>query len=537
MNLSNMSVQADHSPSLLELPSTCLAHLVQHVASGPGGLASAAAFSRTCKYFYALSESSAVTYRNLHFGKPVKSLGHRFWPWLAKREGRIAGLTADVRLLRVGGLGPEQLQVLFRIPGLHLTIHYDSEATAPLEAFVTKVLRPHGHLIDHLIAPVRIKEEELTLQDFGEAAAACRSLDLTARQYSEEPFDVGALDPVAGSLVRLNLASPGSLFSNSSLRKLSSFSRLSLLSLKHVALEAQDSWLLMAQLTNLKQLSLQIAASGDPSPLSALSGLSSLEIGSYDVVQEGLIIRHTFSSLQPLSTLQQLEELELYAKACTATSLHGLAELSRLERLRLEGPMLKSLEGLSMGLTVLGILKAPQLVSLAGFEHLQGLQKLALFDCGVSSFQLLAALGSLGDLSLSSGTLTSLVGLEGNLCTCLQSLRLSFCRELKQLSGIEGLTALQRVEIFYCGVTSLQPVGQLVEGLQKLRVTDCRSVQEEVLELPHIQPTPDVNIQHSNVKEVVLAGGVRRTVDVRINLLARQRSWRIRRERGRGGRG
>jgi hypothetical protein len=34
-------------------------------------------------------------------------------------------------------------------------------------------------------------------------------------------------------------------------------------------------------------------------------------------------------------------------------------------------------------------------------------------------------------------------------------------------------------------------------------------VEEEVLELPHVQPTAYVDVSHSNVKEVVLAGGVR----------------------------
>ena len=33
-------------------------------------------------------------------------------------------------------------------------------------------------------------------------------------------------------------------------------------------------------------------------------------------------------------------------------------------------------------------------------------------------------------------------------------------------------------------------------------------MQDEVIELPHVQPTAEVPIARSNVKEVVLAGGV-----------------------------
>ena len=110
------------------------------------------------------------------------------------------------------------------------------------------------------------------------------------------------------------------------------------------------------------------------------------------------------------------------------------------------------------------------------------------------------------------GTFTSLAGLEGNLCTCLQTLRLGPCGQLRQLTGIEGLTGLQRLDMYACGVTSLQLVGQLVGGLRELLVVGCSMVQEKVLELPHVKPTAQVCIDSSNVKEVVLAGGVRKWV-------------------------
>jgi hypothetical protein len=45
--------------------------------------------------------------------------------------------------------------------------------------------------------------------------------------------------------------------------------------------------------------------------------------------------------------------------------------------------------------------------------------------------------------------------------------------------------------------------------LEKLSFFECREVREEVLELPHVQPTVDMLVRYSHVKEVVLAGGVR----------------------------
>ena len=125
--------------------------------------------------------------------------------------------------------------------------------------------------------------------------------------------------------------------------------------------------------------------------------------------------------------------------------------------------MLTSLEGVSTGLRMLTIESAPQLECLNGIEHLQG----------------------------------------------LQSLKLGYCEQLRHLSGIEGLTALQELRINQCGVTSLQPVGQLVGGLMRLCVNSCHSVEDEVLQLPHILPWAGVYIEGSNVKEVVLAGGLR----------------------------
>ena len=246
-----MSLQANQysPPNFLELPSTWLAHLFQHVASGPRGLASAAALSQTCKPIYALSESSAVKYRDLHLDHPVNSFSHPFFRWISKRHSRVAGLTAELRLLRVGSPEPEaeQLQLMFSIPALHLTLFFVALISTPNDPFMTKVLRPHGHLIDRLEASVRTDTDSLTLQDFCEAAAACRSLNLTATQQSGEALNIGALKPVTGSLVRLKLGSGGCHWMPlDGFSSLCSFSKLRSLSLTTFGFAEQHPWLWMA---------------------------------------------------------------------------------------------------------------------------------------------------------------------------------------------------------------------------------------------------------------------------------------------------
>ena len=481
-----MSVQTYlSSPSnLLELPSTCLAHLVQHVASGSGGLASAAALSGTCKSFYALSESSAVTYRNLHLDTPlISSLEHPFWPWLAKRRSRVDGLTAEVRLtVGIPEHEPEQLQMMFGIPGPHLTLRCDGEISTPDDPFMVQVLRPHGALIEHLVFVASIGYVDgLALQGFCEAAAPCRSLDLTVKR-ADGRIPTSALAPVAGFLVRLDLTSILHCQSES-VSSLSLLSQLTSLSLDGCEFEAEEPWMHLAEMTNLKQLSLQVAASGDPSTLSVLTGLSSLSLmSSYPLIGDWLVDPWTFSSLQPLSTMQELKELVLSDIACSATSLHGLVELSSLETLRLKFPlMLKTLKGVSRGLTSLTVYSATRLESLAGIEHLQGLHDLSLRDCGVAPLYPIVALESLRNLTIGGtfgGSLTSLTVLEGNLCTSLHSLNLRCCNELSHLSGIERFTSLQQLEIFFCeDLMSLEPVGQLVGGLRYLHVDECRCLQ------------------------------------------------------------
>ena len=99
--------------------------------------------------------------------------------------------------------------------------------------------------------------------------------------------------------------------------------------------------------------------------------------------------------------------------------------------------------------------------------------------------------------SLGSGSLSSLEGIEG-LGNCLKSLGLEFCMSLRSLSGIEGLTAIENLELYRCGVTSLQPVKALVTpGLKRVLITSCSeiAVEEKQLGLPHIAATAVVAIE------------------------------------------
>jgi hypothetical protein len=92
---------------VLELPKAFLALLFQHVASGPGGLASAAALGQTCKFLHSLSEGPAVAYSNLLLATEISSPDHPFWQWLVKKSGRIAGLSLELRLAVLGDDGDE----------------------------------------------------------------------------------------------------------------------------------------------------------------------------------------------------------------------------------------------------------------------------------------------------------------------------------------------------------------------------------------------------------------------------------------------
>jgi Leucine-rich repeat (LRR) protein len=512
--LSTMSVNM--TPQLSELPPSWLVLLFRHVASGPGGLASSAALSQTCKHLHGLSEGPAVTYSNIIVAAVISSPDHPAWQWLAKRNGRMAGLRLK---LRVGQNGNQRLrwmqplETLSSIPNVQLRVHWVGIVADLDHPCIAQWLEQHGQLISHLTVELLVSESRLKLKDFSKAAAPCKSLDLTITYDCNEEVDLAALTAVAGSLRRLT-CQPEHSVGSSSLKGtsiLNSMSRLTALHLSSDDLGNEEPWALLANLRGLQRLYLTVGACGDPSPLSALTGLTYLNLRSFPLEDDDQA-PFSFTSLQPLSTLQQLEVLHLGLHACAATSLQGLAGLSNLKQLGLEfrpraGSMLRSLEGISSGVIDLSIRNAPNFGDMAGIEACSSVTKLSLHYCG--ALQPLRGLTSLKHLVLLGCSLTSLESLD--LTTVpLQSLALSNCSSLTSLAGVEHLSALKSLQLLQCGVTSLQPLSQLGKGLRKLSVGSCMRVQEEVLELPHVQSTADVVMLFSNVREVVLGGGVRR---------------------------
>jgi hypothetical protein len=509
--MSAMSVQL--TSQLLELPPAWLALLFRHVASGPGGIANAAALSQTCKSLHSLSEGFAVTYSNIILAAAISCPDHPFWQWLAKRNGRVAGLSLELHASPRGGQLPrwvQRLQTLSGIPGVQLRVDWKGRIVSLEDPCMSHWLKQHGQLISHLKAEIFTGDGWLKLMDFAEAAGQCRSIDLRVKHSPNHLLDLADLDTVAGALDCLTCQS---IFPRHvSLRgvsALNSMSQLTALHFAHEDLGSEEPWGLLARLTSLRLLILKVRASGDPSPLSALTGLTTLKLQSLEPGANGPV-PFSFSSLQPLSTLQQLKELHLGDFACAATALQGLAGLSKLQRFDIVcgGCKMSTLQGISPGVIDVSICFAPDLVGLAGIEGCSGMEKLLLDNCGVSSLQPLRGLSRMEHLRASWCCLTSLEGLYG---MSLQSLSLFNCSSLMDLSGVEHLSTLNSLEVEMCGVTSLQPLSQLGTGLRTLKVIACKSVQEEVLELPHVQPRADVTVHDSNVKEVVLAGGVRRT--------------------------
>jgi hypothetical protein len=508
---------------LLDMPPAWLALLFQHVASGPRGLANAAALTQTCKLLQSLSEGPVVLYRNLGLAAAISSCDHPVWHWLARRFGRVAGLSLKLCLGTLDADATENadqlpdwmqpLQTLSGTPGVQLHVEWVGSIDDLDHPFIDQWLKQHGKLISHLTVQVHVSEDRLELKDFSEAAASCKSIDLEIRHSSTQTVDLADLHPVSGSLKRL-ICKPGGFMELGTLRGASAFNSMSQLVALDLACEdllSEEPWGMLAILTSLQQLRLTVRASGDPSPLSALTRLSSLHLYSLGIGPGGQVL-FSFSSLQPLSTLQQLEQLHLGHRACAATSLQGLAGLSSLKLLNLDapfGPGIKSLEGISSGLSEVVLGCARGLPNLDGIEGCASLEQLSLYTCGVSSLQPLMGLSKLKQLFLAKCCLTSLEGLNS---TSLESLCLTSCTALTQPSGYEHLSSLKTLEVVDCGVTSLQALSQLGEGLQELTVFGCKRVQEEVLELPHVQPTAMVLVVDSNVKEVVLAGGLRRAV-------------------------
>ena len=486
--------------SFADLPSAWLLHLYQHIIATPGGLASAAALSQTCSSLHAL-ESSSVPYCNIELEQPISSSDSSFWPWLAKRKGSVAGLTlsVDEGNAVTSNKWEEPFKLLATIPDVRLKLvvseyGYDLQTAAP---------------------------EAWKVKDFATAATPCKSLSLSVVNYAEWPLNIGFLTGVGHSLVSLSIGrrGMGGHFLTTSTEIFSCLTVLTELKLIDQFL-CVEPWEHIATLVNLKDLSLDMTARGDPSPLSALTRLRRLHLESVEIEEALNGSPFRFSSLQPLSGMQQLEELCLSC-CCEVTSLQGLSGLSRLRTLSIKHSYrLASLAGVSMGLTSLQLDTVPGVSNVAGVEALGQLQQLDISGCGLTSLQPLAGLSKLHTLRVSDrkvygeggAQLVTLEGIEG-LSSGLRRLGLRSCRVLSSLVGFEKLSGLQELSVDFCGVTSLQPVAELRAGaLTRLSVTHCRKVQEEVLKLPHIQPTTHVEIHASNVRHVVLAGGVIRAM-------------------------
>jgi hypothetical protein len=228
---------------LLDLPPAWLALLFQHVASGPGGLANAAALSQTCKFLHSLSEGPAVIYNNLFIAAVISSPDHPAWQWLAKRIGRIAGLSLDLRLELLDyydateGKYPlpdwmQPLQILSAIPSIQLRVDWVGSIRDRDHHFISQWLREHGHLISHLTADIDVSEDRLKLRQYCDAATPCRSIDLTLNQSYSQMVDLADLSPVASSLHKLRCRPFDSEWG--SLRGASAFSSMSQLTALHL---------------------------------------------------------------------------------------------------------------------------------------------------------------------------------------------------------------------------------------------------------------------------------------------------------------
>jgi Leucine-rich repeat (LRR) protein len=296
---------------------------------------------------------------------------------------------------------------------------------------VAQWLKQHGQLISHLTVRLDGSQDELNLSKLSQATAACRSIDLEVCHNEYQELDLADLGPVAGSLRCLGFGPihevGGSIRGASTFESMSQITSLKLLG---EDLVDEEPWGSLASLTSLQQLHLEVTASGDPSPLSALTKLSSLQLQSIPFEAEDQN-PFSFSSLQPLSTLRQLEVLQLWGHACAAMSLHGLAGLSNLKVFGLlfgaDVRALRSLEGISPAVVDVVVRDAPDLVSLAGLEVCTNMKKLSLRECSVSSLQPLRGLSNLKQLGVFGAD---------NLSTL-------------ELEDVPGLLGLHRVQLYH----------------------------------------------------------------------------------------
>jgi hypothetical protein len=392
--------------------------------------------------------------------------------------------------------------MLSMIRNLHLSVCWVGAALSSLdEPFVTQCLKPYGHMFDHIKVHVVVSEESMPAAGFAKAAAACKSLDLTVSSSDVDSVDISGLQNVADSLVKLKLVSKALECSVAGVTTLSSLTRLR--SLESNCRMREDACVPLAALTSLESLNIFINAHGGPAPVSALTGLSYLQLSTQEHAYFQL------SSLHPLSELQQLEGLHLSGCCISVTSLHGLAGLSKLTDLSFKGRNagLASLDGLNPNLTRLELHHMQALDTLDGLSALVSLRELSLSS--VFSSPSLSALLGLSSLQCLRFGLHGLTSLEGTLPGSLRTLTLDCCPSLQGLSGIQELSSLQSLIVIACQkVTSLQPVAEVAGGLTRLSLNYCHHIHDEVLELPNLHPSAKLLIQRCGpiLRQLVVAG-------------------------------
>ena len=541
-----MSSTASIATHILDLPSTWWGSLFQHVASASDGIATTAALCQTCTAVY--THNKELTYSSVVLKMSIRNPCSSFWSWLTKREGRIAQLTITIAPFSYRAPPPGSyrhhlyhrenynfvedraaweapLRLLSTIPDLRLTL--SMPPTAPnTDPPLSQWLKEQSSLISELVVTNLSVDGSgwLSLADLVEAAAPCKKLTFKTQL---EPFDRAREEQRRCAQAPFRRCRPLTGFT-----QLAALTQLTSLSINYYHLSNQQPWVTIASLSNLKQLECCVNALEDPSPISALTRLSSLSLSS-------LFQSYTLKRLQPFSTLKQLEVLRLSDTVCSATSLHGLEPLCSLRDLELYCDReLVSLHGLAAGVTRLA-LKGPRakaVRSLDGIEAAAGsLQELELSAAGVTSLLPLATFSSLRVLKIegdrcSGCGLTSLAGLEG-LGSSLQVLTAYNCTTLQSLAGIEQLQALQELRVEGCSaVSSLQSLCELRE-LQHVDICGCTEVvAEDALVLPYTQPAAYVKVfRCGSLREVVLAGGVRRGGG---DSVVRVRGQRVRRQPG-----
>ena len=506
MDVSTPTSSTSASTHILDLPDAWWKFLLHHLSSDQDGPASIASLSGTCTAIHGKSghllASSYIKTQELVISSPEDS----FWLWLAKWGHRILSLTITITPYSGTHEDPHQEQQLWKGPLRSLSEVYDLELTVAMpriascdHPFVRQWLETHGPMITELHASLDTEDAScLPVAEFvGLAPHHCKSLVL------KPVLKYGLADDFERGMLK-------------GFHALSALSHLTSLDIgDFYNLSDEDPFGNLAALSGLRDLRCDITVDDDPTPLLALTSLTSLALDVFHIQrEEGEEHGHvSFTSLWPFTVLQHLEVLDVDICCCSYTSLDGLAGLSRLNQVTLQCEQLVSMQGMGTGITHLCLLKAGSLRSIDGIEEAVALQSLHLLDCKLGSLRPLAALRCLktvelvADLGEGVEGLTSLEGLEGS-SSCLQRLWLAGWVCLRSLDGLEKFQALEEFSVEECGVTSLRPLSQVGRCFQILKVCKCRDVVETVLELPLMEPDSAVKVSESNVRELMLAGGV-----------------------------